>query len=87
MAGIGTGEDVSDASVSNLPTGLYNLNDENEPSSRIPGDMIDSRASEEEQKHNVDKCQSNISETTTGKCVTLQQYKEQGAPKYAVVTK
>ena len=87
MAGIGTGDDVSEASMNNLPTGNYNLNDENAPSLRMPRAMIDSRASEDDQQHNVDKCQSNISETTTGKCVTLQQYKEQGAPKYAVVTK
>jgi hypothetical protein len=73
--------------VDNLPTRNYNLNDENAPSLRMPMATIDSRASEDERQHNVDKCQSNISEMTTGKCVTLQQYKEQGAPKYAVVTK
>ena len=87
MAGIGTGDELSDTPVSNIPSGVYNLDDGNTSSLRVPRGVIDSMPSADQQQHNSEKCQQSINETTTGKCVTLQQYKEQGAPKYAVVTK
>ena len=43
------------------------------------------QSNEIDDRQNYEK--SNINNGTTGKCVTLQQYKEQGAPKYAVVAR
>ena len=80
MAGAGTGEESPNGS----PLRLLEP-DLNPLLTRLSADMIDSRCTAEHTDAAVGKCPSSLNGTTTGKCVTIQQFKEEGAPKYAVV--
>ena len=86
-AGIGAGEEIP-PEIPNRIQSNRNSNIINESSlmtsQRMANDMIDSRSRMNDDNQHPEK--SNIN-GTTGKCVTLQQYKEQGAPKYAVVSR
>ena len=87
-AGIGASDEIPPEITNRIQLNRNsNLNNESTltKSLRMSNDMIDSRSGFDEHQH-LEK--SNMNGTTTsGKCVTLQQYKEQGAPKYAVVSR
>ena len=86
-AGIGASDEIPPEITNRIQLNRNsNLNNESTltKSLRMSNDMIDSRSGLDEHQH-LEK--SNMNGTTSGKCVTLQQYKEQGAPKYAVVSR
>ena len=82
MAGMGTGEESPISSTFRVSAPDYNKS-----LITSSGGIIDSRRTDETTAAaNTEKCPSSFNgTTTTAKCVTIQQFKEEGAPKYAVV--
>ena len=88
MAGIGAREDeiTNDHHRMHRSLSGTNVNDKNRSSDRSSREMMDLRSVAALQDNMpTETCQSSTNGTTATKCVTIQQYKEEGAPKYAVV--
>ena len=87
-AAIGAGEDeiTNDRHSMRRSLSGTNVNDKNRSSDISSREMMDLRSAAALQDNMpTETCQSSTNGTTTTKCVTIQQYKEEGAPKYAVV--
>ena len=79
---MGSGRDYPNGIENQQTPFIANITDGNISSLPVSREMINARSLDEQTT--VDNCQLKFN-TAAGKCVTLQQYKEQGAPKYAVL--